>query len=155
MEPGRNPDRFIARFECPPDCPLLARCPTRTRQTDARRSLRVDQADLDLAQRRRMARAARAEPGNPRAAVESTIGALKRPFANDQLPVRGRFRMGQMIVGSALMVNLRRIHRYVNEKILKAQPTADEATPPSPALSFFVALRMLIARQRWPRAFGC
>jgi hypothetical protein len=60
LEPGRNPDRFIARFECPPDCPLLARCPTRTWQTDARRSLRLDQADLDLAQRRRSARAARA-----------------------------------------------------------------------------------------------
>jgi hypothetical protein len=159
LEPGRNPDRFIARFECPPDCPLLARCPTRTRQTDARRSLRVDQADLDLAQRRRSARAARAEPGNPRAAVESTIGALKRPFAHDQLPVRGRFRMGQMIVGSALMVNLRRIHRYVSEKILKAQPaaeaTADEATPPSPAVSFWVALRSLISRRRWPWAFSC
>jgi hypothetical protein len=159
LEPGRNPDRFIAHFECPPDCPLLARCPTRTRQTDTRRSLRVDQADLDLAQRRRLARAARAEPGNPRAAVESTVGALKRPFSNDQLPVRGRFRMGQMIVGSALMVNLRRIHRYVSEKILKAQPTAeataDEATPPSPALSFFVAIRTLLAPRRWPWVLGC
>jgi hypothetical protein len=158
LEPGRGPDRFIARFECPPDCPLLARCPTRDRQTDPRRSLRVDQADLDLAQRRRLARAARVEPGNPRAAVESTIGALKRPFANDQLPVRGRFRMGQMIVGSALMVNLRRIHRYVSEKILKAQPaveaTADEAPPPSPALSFFVALRTLLAPRRCPWAHG-
>jgi hypothetical protein len=48
--------------------------------------------------------------------------------------------MGQMIVGSALMVNLRRIHRYVSGKILKAQPaaeaTTDEATPPSPASLF-------------------
>lgn len=154
LEPGRQPDRFIARFECPPDCPLLARCPTRDRQTDPRRSLHVDQAALDLAQRRRSARAARAEPGNPRAAVESTIGALKRPFANDQLPVRGRFRMGQMIVGSALMVNLRRIHRYVSEKILKAAATADEATPPSPALAFFVALRSLLVPRRWPWAHG-
>jgi len=159
LEPGRKPERFIARFTCPPDCPLLAHCPTQARQTDPRRSLHVDQADLDLAQRRRAARMARAEPGNPRAAVESTIGALKRPFANDQLPVRGRFRMGQMIVGSALMVNLRRMHRYVSEKILKAQPavgaTADEATPPSPALSFWAALRSLSASRRWSWALGC
>ena len=159
LEPGRSPDRFIARFECPPDCPLLAHCPTQTRQTDARRSLHVDQAARDLAQRRRNARAAHAEPGNPRAAVESTVAALKRPFSNDQLPVRGRCRMAQMIVGSALMVNLRRIHRYVSEKIEKARPTAGSAegelTPASPAVSFFVALRTLLARRRWLWALGC
>ena len=141
VEPGRRPDRFIARFACPPDCPLLAHCPTQTRQTDARRSLHVDQAARDLAQRRRNARAAHAELGNPRAAVESTVAALKRPFSNDQLPVRGRCRMAQMIVGSALMVNLRRIHRYVSEKIEKALTTAGSAegelTPASPAVSFF------------------
>jgi hypothetical protein len=91
LAPGRKPERFIARFECPSDCPLLAHCPTQPRQTDDRRSLHVDQAALDLAQRRRHARAARAEPGNPRAAVESTVAALKRPFSNDQLPVRGRW----------------------------------------------------------------
>ena len=95
----------------------------------------------------------------PSAAVESTIGALKRPFAHDQLPVRGRFRLGQMIVGSALMVNLRRIHRYVSEKILKVQPaaeaTADEATPPSPAVSFGVALRSLLAPRRWSWTLSC
>jgi Transposase DDE domain/Transposase domain (DUF772) len=159
IEPGRSPDRFIARFECPPDCPLLARCPTQTRQTDPRRSLHVDQADLDLAQRRRMARAARAEPGNPRAAVESTVAALKRPFSNDQLPVRGRCRMAQMIVGSALMVNLRRIHRYVSEKIEKARATArpiqGEPTPSSSGVSFLAALRTLISRRPCPWARGC
>ena len=158
VEPGRRPDRFIARFECPPDCPLLAHCPTQTRQTDARRSLHVDQAARDLAERRRNARAAHAEPGNPRAAVESTVAALKRPFSNDQLPVRGRCRMSQVIVGSALMVNLRRIHRYVSEKIEKTRPTAgaEEANPrqPSPAVSFFAALRTLLSRRRWLWALG-
>jgi hypothetical protein len=159
LAPGRKPDRFIARFVCPPDCPLRERCPTQTRQTDTRRSLHVDQAALDLTQRRRAARAAQANPGNPRAAVEATIAALKRPFANDQLPVRGRFRVSQMIVGSALMVNLRRIHRYVSEKIQKARTTAAPAqgdpTRPSPRLSFGAALRTLLARLRWPWALGC
>jgi hypothetical protein len=158
LEPGRKPERFIARFACPPDCPLLAHCPTQARQTDPRRSLHIDQADLDLAQRRRTARAARAEPGNPRAAVESTVAALKRPFNNDQLPVRGRFRVNHLIVGSALMVNLRRIHRYVSEKIQKARPasgsTADRAPAPTLADSFFAALPTLRARLCWRRAFG-
>ncbi len=159
LEPGRSPDRFIARFECPPDCPLLTRCPTQARQTDARRTLHFDQAARDLAQRRRTARAARLEPGNPRAAVESTIAALKRPFNNDQLPVRGRFRVNQMIVGSALMINLRRIHRYVSQKIEQARPTTEategDPTVLSPVVSFFAALRTLISRQRWPWVFGC
>jgi hypothetical protein len=158
LEPGRKSERFIARFDCPPDCPLLAHCPTQTRQTDARRSLHLDQADLDLAQRRRTARAARAEPGNPRAAVESTVAALNRPFNNDQLPVRGRFRVNHLIVGSALMVNLRRIHRYVSEKIQKARPaigsTADRDPAPTLAASFFAALPTLRARLCWRRAFG-
>lgn len=159
LAPGLKPEHFIARFDCPPDCPLLTRCPTQARQTDARRSLYVDQADLDLALRRRTARAARTEPGNPRAAVEATIAALKRPFSNDQLPVRGRFRMGHLIVGSALMVNLRRIHRHVSEKIEKNRsttgPTRAESTRPSPAVSFWVALRTLISRRRWPWALSC
>ncbi len=155
LEAGRGPDRFSARFACPPECPLLARCPTQARQTDSRRSLYFDQAARDLAQRRRTARVARLEPGNPRAAVESTIAALKRPFANDQLPVRGRFRVNNLIVGSALMVNLRRIHRYVTQKIEQARPTTDstedKVTPPALAASFFAALRWLRSRLggRW------
>ena len=44
------------------------------------------------------------------------MGALKRPFSNDKLPVRGQFRVHSMLIGSALMVNLRRIHRYQTAK---------------------------------------
>ena len=73
-------------------------------------------------------------------AVESTIAALKRPFNNDQLPVRGRYRVNQMIVGSAFMVNLRRIHRYINQTIMQARAnvgaTESEATAPALAASF-------------------
>ena len=91
-------------------------------------------------------------------AVESTVAALKRPFNNDQLPVRGRFRVNHLIVGSALMVNLRRIHRYVSEKIHKARlasgSTADQAPAPTLADSFFAALPTLRARLCWRRAFG-
>ena len=64
-----------------------------------------------------------------------------------------------MIVGSALMVNLRRIHRYVSEKIKKNQSTTGdphgEPTPAVPAVSFFVAIWTLIAHRRWPWALGC
>jgi len=159
LDAGRKPARFIARFDCPPDCPLLARCPTRARQTEARRSLRLRQAELDLAQRRRNARAARAEPGNLRAAVEATVAALKRPFADDQLPVRGRSRINHLIVGSALMVNLRRIHRHLSQKVEEARTTT-AAEPVQPTLgsrvrSFFVALRRFAQRERGVPALGC
>jgi hypothetical protein len=87
------------------------------------------------------------------------VAALKRPFANDQLPVRGRCRMAQLIAGSALMVNLRRIHRYVSETIEKARlttdPTEGAPTQPSPVVSFGAALRALISRRHWPWALGC
>ena len=152
LDPGQKPGRFTARFTCPPDCPLLALCPTQSHRTDARRSLHANQADLDRAARRRRSRAARAEPGNPRAAVESTVGALKRPFSDDQLPVRGRFRLSQLIIGSAVMVNLRRIHRHLIEKVEKARTTAqqvaNDATPPAPLVSFLVALRALALRMQ-------
>jgi hypothetical protein len=159
LELGRKPERFIARFDCPPDCPLLARCPTRAHRTDTQRSLHLRQADLDLAQRRRNARAARAEPGNLRAAVEATVAALKRPFAEDQLPVRGRYRIRQLISGSALMVNLRRIHRYLSQKVEEARTTTESEVakigPVSRVLSFFVGLRRFVHHRRGALALGC
>jgi hypothetical protein len=158
-QPGRKPERFVAHFSCPPDCPLRDQCPTAPRQTDARRSLHVSQAQLDLAQRRRLARAAHAEPGNPRAAVESTVAAVKRPFPADHLPVRGLRRVTHLIIGSALMVNLRRIHRHLTEQNQKKpvtdQPPASVPTGPTPLMAFFVALRRCVApRQRHSNALG-
>lgn len=159
LEPGRKPARFIARFDCPSDCPLLADCPTRARRTDAQRSLYLRQADLDLAQRRRNARAARAQPGNLRAAVEATVAALKRPFADDQLPVRGRYRIRHLIAASAFMVNLRRIHRHLSQKGEKTRTTTEsetvKATPLSLACSFFAALGRFVQNERGALALGC
>jgi len=51
-----------------------------------------------------------------RSAIEATIRSLKLPFRNDQLPVRGRFRVAVMIIASAAIVNLHRIHRYQVER---------------------------------------
>lgn len=159
LQLGRRPERFVAHFPCPPDCPLLAHCPTRPRRTDARRSLHVAQAQLDLAHRRRLARAARAESGNPRAAIESTIAAVKRPFPADQLPVRGLLRLTHLIIGSAFMVNLRRIHRYLAEQDQKKQTTepAPSSTPAAatPLAAFLVVLRRCLSpRGRWSSTLG-
>jgi hypothetical protein len=47
-----------------------------------------------------------------RANVESTVHAFKRPFSAGKLPVRGLIRAHMVACGSALVVNLRRLHHY-------------------------------------------
>jgi hypothetical protein len=74
--------------------------------------LRFSQVDLNRAFRRQRMRAYHLGQKSLRAAVEATIGALKRPFNNDKVPVRGKIRLSQMMLGSAIMVNIRRIQRF-------------------------------------------
>jgi len=115
LVPGRTPDRYIARFD-PRPAPKTETTPP-VSDTPAPKPppppvLYFSQPQLDLALRRQRTAQTRATGRNLRVAVEATVGALKRPFANDKLPVRGQFRVSSMLLGSALMVNLRRIHRY-------------------------------------------
>lgn len=119
VEPGRKPGRCIAHFEAAScaACPFKERCPTQVRKKDGRRTLKFSEKEADIAQRRQRCAAYRREGRNLRAAVESTIGAIKRPFAEDKLPVRGLFRVGMMMIGSAAMVNVRRIQRYLAAKV--------------------------------------
>lgn len=128
VEPGRKPNRFIARWEdlseeTPdettdhhPDISPTAP-PDDDQQTPPQPPpvLYFSQADLDLALRRQRLKQFRQTKGNPRAAIEATIGAIKRPFNNDKLPVRGKIRAFTMVIGSAAMVNLRRIARFQNQ----------------------------------------
>ena len=51
-----------------------------------------------------------------RAAVEATVREVKHPFPAGKLPVRGKFRMTCMLIGSAAMTNVRRIQRYLAAK---------------------------------------
>ena len=115
---GRQPQWYVARFDpvvCQA-CPLQVRCPSQLSKSNAWRVLRFSQTQLDVAQRRQRSAAYHQAGKNLRAAVEATIGALKRPFSDDQLPVRGRFRVSVMMIGSAVMVNVRRIQRYLKAK---------------------------------------
>jgi hypothetical protein len=107
IEPGRQPDRYIARFNSPPSIsPLPGAKPAPPPV------LYFSHPQLELALRRQRSAQAQSAGCHLRVAIEATVGAVKRPFNNDQLPVRGPFRVKMMVVGSAFMVNLRRIHRY-------------------------------------------
>jgi hypothetical protein len=111
-------DRYAAEFDavrcaC---CPLAARCPSDLLKRRPVRVLRVDLHDVEIAHRRQQIAENKAAGHNLRAAIESTIGTLKHPYPDDQLPVRGLGRVTDMMLASGLMVNVRRLWRYVTAK---------------------------------------
>lgn len=123
VQAGRKPHRYVADLDplrCQ-RCALQSHC-----AAGAGSALRFSRAQLDLAQRRQRCAVYRQFGPNLRAAIEATIGAIKRPFSDDQLPVRGRRRVGELMLGSAWMVNVRRIQRY-----LAAQRHAKRAHAPA------------------------
>jgi len=121
VQSGRKDDRFILRFQQDP----LAEAYDPT-APPAPVTHYLSQHQIDVAVRRQRAALLHQADTNPRAAVEATVYAIKRPFGNDKLPVRGRFRVGLAIIGSAAMVNLRRMHRFrtdQRQKLAKAAKT--------------------------------
>jgi len=56
---------------------------------------------------------------NPRAAIEATVRAVKHPFPKGELPVRGKFRVCYMMIGSAAVNNVRQIQRYLKNQVGK------------------------------------
>lgn len=125
VRPGRGEHRYLAHFDgraCG-DCPLADQCLTEPLKRKPKRSLRFSQPAIDLALRRKRCAHLRAGGQNLRAAAESTMRSLKHPFRNGKLPVRGRLRVRVMMICSAAMTNVRRIHRYeekIREQIRKA-----------------------------------
>ena len=100
VESGRKPGRYILRY------------PADTTLPDPPTGIYLSQQQVNVALRRQRYRQNKLNGKNPRADIEATIGAIKRPFGNDKVPMRGKFRVGMMIIGSAMMVSLRRIHRH-------------------------------------------
>ena len=108
VEARKTEGRYIARL---PECcrPTVNTATLRGQKNGV--VLRFSQGDVDTAIRRQRCRAYHEEDRNLRSAIEATIGAIKRGFGNDKLPVRGTARMNMMLIGSAAMVNVRRIQR--------------------------------------------
>jgi hypothetical protein len=119
VEPGRTTG-YIARFDpekCQ-DCRFFQEnhCRVQGGKKDPRPRLNFTQQEVNWAKRRRRHNTFKEEDGNLRTAVEASIRSLKHPFPNGKLPVRGLFRVTYMLLGSAAMINMRRIHRYLSEK---------------------------------------
>lgn len=113
-----QPTGFIAHFD-PTRCQACAfsqegRCRARPKKHDPRFALSFTQQEISLARRRQRYLENRKADKNLRAAVEATVRVLKHPFRKGKLPVRGLFRVTCMLLGSAAVVNVRRIQRCMN-----------------------------------------
>ncbi len=113
--PGRKEGRFIARFKAEhcADCPFLD---TMCRVENGVRvgpTLYVSERTIEVARQRQQLHP---EDTPIRVLVESTVRSLKQAFPGSKLPVRGLIRARMMLYPAAIMVNLRRLHRYFAEK---------------------------------------
>ena len=84
---------------------------------DARYRLRFTQVEAQASQRRMPSQENKHRAGNLRAAVEATVRSVKLPFPEAQLPVRGKFRVTCMLIGSAAVANVRRLQRYLQVRL--------------------------------------
>jgi hypothetical protein len=183
VEPGRKQGRYRASFDASDceTCPFCDQCPSyplkRTPERVLRfsqqevdlaseRVLRFSQQEVDLALRRQRSTDARARGQNLRAAVEATVRSVKHPFGNGKVPVRGKSRVSMVVIGSAAMSNVRRIHRYLfgqkeAERAGKSSQKWAESDQQLPAVSllasFLVQLRNSLRKLglfRLARAYG-
>ncbi|MBC8492686.1 MAG: transposase [Chloroflexi bacterium] len=164
VEPGRKPGRYCASFDafdCE-TCPLCDQCPSYSLKRTSERVLRFSQQEVDLALRRQRSADARASGQNLRAAVEATVRSVKHPFGYGKVPVRGKPRVSMVVIGSAAMSNVRRIHRYLVEqeepKRAEKRTESDQQLPAvSLFASFLVQLRNSLRKMglfRLVRAYG-
>lgn len=117
VEAGEAEDRYIVRFsmEACGDCPLFGGA-CRVVERRAGPTFYVTRRSIEVAlQRRRLC----PEDRSIRAPVEATMRELKRGFAGSTLPVRGLLRASMMLYGAAMMVNLRRLHRYGADRVAR------------------------------------
>jgi hypothetical protein len=116
---------------------------------------------VNVAQRRRRSQIHQEEGRNLRAAVEATVRQVKHPFPGGKLPVRGQFRVTCMILGSAIMGNIRRIQQYktkkteqINKETSKKEAEGTQASSFCLFFSDFIrALSNFFGVQTW--VFGC
>jgi hypothetical protein len=125
VHPSNRKKSFVAHFEVDDcqSCPYSQACPAKPGKRDPRKHLRFTQAQANVAQRRRRSQIHLEDGRNLRAGVEATVRQVKHPFPAGKLSVRGRFRVTGLVIGSAIMSNIRRIQRY---KALKTQQNNQE-----------------------------
>jgi hypothetical protein len=143
---GRKEHRYRAAFDAAgcESCSFCDSCPTLPLKRTPEHVLRFSQQDVEVALRRQRTADARASGQNLRAAIEATVRSIKHPFGNGKVPVRGQPRVSVVMLGSAAMSNVRRIHRYlVGLEEAKRAKKSDEKEArqgqPTPGSSLFAS----------------
>jgi hypothetical protein len=111
---GRKEGRYRAAFDSSgcENCPLREQCPTEPLKRCPEDVLRFSQQDVNVALRRQRCADERSCKRHLRPAVEATVRAVKHPFRNGKVPVRGKPRVSTVMIGAAAMNNVRQINRY-------------------------------------------
>jgi hypothetical protein len=126
VEVGSQKKGYVAKFAIPicETCPFhqAGQCPTHYRKRKQFYGLYFMTWKMMVNTRRQRNQVLQKSKQNPRAAVEATVRAVKLPFPKGKLPVRGRFRMFCMMIGSAAINNVRQIQRYWVSKIENLAP---------------------------------
>lgn len=119
VELTRNGKNYVGRpdHQVCSDCPLLSCCPARPKAEGKSAAYYFSLRQVQVALKRQAIEARPTGQLNLRNAVESTVRSLKNSFHHGKVLVRGQFRVASLVIGSALMVNLRRIHRYVAQLV--------------------------------------
>ncbi len=154
---------ILNRFVCE-SCPFhkSGQCRAKPGKRDKRYHLDFNLHEVQVARRRRAKDQQRHSGKNLRAAVEATMRTIKHPFPAGKLPVRGLFRVTSLIVGSALMGNVRSILRYEKAKFKKDQsqivPKEQEKGSSEQSILSFLRwhwLRMKAFVQLYERPLSC
>jgi len=119
VQPSLQKKAWVAHFTTKicATCPLVDQCPAHPKKRDPRFRLRFTHDKAHAAKRRRQSQKQQQEGRNLRAAVEATMRSIKHPFPAGKLPVRGKFRVTCLLIGSAAVTNIRRIQRYMVSKL--------------------------------------
>ena len=125
-------------------CPFQqsGRCRNKPQKRDPRYLLTFTTPEMRAARRRQNQRKHSGDSHNLRSAVEATVRSVKHPFPAGKLPVRGKFRVTCMAIGSAATTNVRRIQRYLIARTkatqaIKGQQDKPESLPKAGLVSFF------------------
>jgi hypothetical protein len=152
VHPSSQKKTFVAHFvaEVCSTCPLVSKCPAQPGKRDPRRHLRFTQAATHASERHRRSQEQQKEGRNLRAAVEATMRSVKHPFPAGKLPVRGKFRVACLLIGSAAVSNVRRIQRYLqakskDEMAQPVAPGAEKCTLEQAGDSFWAFVRTTLA----------
>jgi hypothetical protein len=102
-----------------------------------------------MSERRQRSLIHQKEGRNLRAAVEATVRQVKHPFPASKLPVRGKFRVSCMVIGSVMITNVRRIQLYLEAKI--KEENEQEGSQEQPSVALFVFLNHIFRDLSTPK----